>query len=198
MKPEPAPRTGGWLPRGPCWSGPGMPKRRKKSKKGSLGERPGTPLLDCCGFSTTSTFTTAGPYFSTSGEKSGSARNTPSTLGVATGVDATAGGGASAICGRAGDWALSPPEHATNTMETHNTETARWAGRETLMLDSGLRGLAGPRDEGLGFIRAPIKFQHLACPQGAAGRKTYASKARTPAPLLPAAQSANFQHGRRE
>src|ERR1700744_1501916 len=158
-----------------------MPKRRKKSKKGSLGDRPGTPPLDGCGFSTTSTSTTAGPYFSTSGEKSGNARNTPSTLGVATGAEATAGGGACAICVR-GDWALSPPEQATNTMETHNTETARWAGRETLMLDSGLRGLAGPR-EGLGFIRAPIDFQHLACPPGGAGRKTYASTARTPAPL---------------
>src|SRR5580692_5744939 len=174
-----------------------MPKRRKKSKKGSLGERPGTPPLDCCGFSTTSTFTTAGPYFSTRGEKSGNARNTPSTLGVATGAEATAGGGACAIWVR-GDWALKPPEQATNTMETHNTETARWAGRETLMLDSGVWGLAGPRDEGLGFIRAPINFQHLACPPGAAGRKTYASTARTPAPRSPASRSASFQHGRRE
>src|SRR5580658_1670425 len=174
-----------------------MPKRRKKSKKGSLGESPGTPPLDCCGFSTTSTFTTAGPYFSTSGEKSGSARNTPSTLGVAAGAAATAGGGACAICVR-GDWALRPPEQATSTIETHNTETARWAGRETLMLDSGVRGLSGPRDEGLGFIRAPINFQHLACPPGAAGRKISASTDHTPERRSRASQPASFQHGRRE
>src|ERR1700722_12994290 len=108
-----------------------MPKRRKKSKNGSLGDRPGTPPLDCCGFSTTSTLTTAGPYFSAGGEKSGRARNAPSTLGVAAGAAATAGGGTWGICAW-GDWALRPPEQAANAIETHSTETARWAGRETL------------------------------------------------------------------
>ena len=116
---------------------------------------------------------------------------------VAAGAAATAGGGACAIC-RRGDWALRPPEQATSTMETHNTETARWAGRETLILDSGVRGLSGPRDEGLGFIRAPIKLQHLACPRKAAGRKIYASTARTPGPPWRASQSASFQHERTE
>src|SRR3569833_4148232 len=109
-----------------------MPKRRKKSKNGSFGDRPFAPAPDCC-FSPTSTLSTAGQYYSTNGEKSGSARTTLSAVGAA----ATAGGGACAICA---DWALRPPEQATSTMVTHSTETARWAGRETLMLDSGLWG----------------------------------------------------------
>src|SRR6185437_11992805 len=131
MNPEPAPRTGGALPP-PCGlppSGPGMPKRRKKSKNGSLGDSPPGPL--CCGFSTTSTFTTAGPYLSTSGEKSGRFFTRGSELAAEEPC-----AGCPAVC------ALSSLEQAPSAMETHSRDTARRVGRETLMLGSEKRPAA--------------------------------------------------------
>ena len=72
MKPDPAPRAG--MPSsGPPPCGGGKPKRRKKSSSGSseVGPAPGPRV--CRTTCTTSTFTTALPYCSTSGVKSGSA-----------------------------------------------------------------------------------------------------------------------------
>src|ERR1700720_3004539 len=107
--------------------------------------------MEGCAFSTSSTFMPAGPYFSTSGEKSGSARTEGSAAGT-VGIEA---GGAIACDWLVDDWgrdpwALESPEHAASAMEIHNTghsgcadggrncEEASGAGRrrDTLMLDS--------------------------------------------------------------
>src|SRR5215469_15863561 len=135
MKPEPAPCTGGALPRGPPPSGPGMPKRRKKSKNGSFGDSP--PWEPGWAFSTTSTFTTAGPYLSTSGEKSGRFLTRGSALAAAAGA-ACALAAAAEESGR-GVCALRSLEQAPSAIDTHSRDTTRRVGRETLMLDSERR-----------------------------------------------------------
>src|SRR6185312_11017146 len=114
MNPEPAPRTGSsW--RCPPPPGAGIPKRRKKSLRGSLLGPPPSGA-----FSITSLLTTAGPYLLTRGEKSGS-----------DGVHTEAAVAADATCQLIAGQAASAPR-------VQEISAARCAAPEKFMSDSGV------------------------------------------------------------
>src|SRR5690606_17149634 len=116
MKPEPSPRGGGICPLGIGW-----PQRRKNSPKGSPGAKPGISAT-CRRLPTIVTFTTAGPYCSTSELKSGSA----AALG-----DATAGAAAAATS-IACALPRRSPEHAANATPVDTAVTAAFNQVETI------------------------------------------------------------------
>ena len=146
MKPEPMPRISGAPPCAPP-SGSGTPKRRKKSRRASSPRAPEDSVRP-----TTSTFTTASPYRSTSSVKSGSSR---SARGRA---DSRAAGAASAYASapmrinavstsRAGEAPFSPgaqPEAmATRTAKAARKVRIRRASARGSYICSGYGGAHG-------------------------------------------------------
>ena len=198
MKPEPAPRTGGWLPRGPCCPGPECrsggrnrrtdhwatgPARRHWTAAASP-QPPRSPPP-----ARTSPRAARNPAArATRLPHSGSLLASPRPLAAGPARSAAA-----RETGHSARRSTPPIRWKRTTPRPHDGRGAK------LSCSTPGWGAAGPRDEGLGFITGSSQAPALGVPTG--GRRPYDLRIHSPyasASRGQAVQSANFQHGRRE